>query len=163
MANYKNHPIYPPIKRFHALYNGRTVTGCWVNPKSKKNSDYGDFNMGGREQHIEKAHRAAWLLLVGPIPPGMFVCHKCDNPPCANPAHLFLGTQQENMDDMHAKGRYIHGGRQRLPSNLVKIIRRLRERGARCRELEDIFGVSDETLRRIIHRKDIYNDKACNG
>lgn len=57
------------------------------------------------------AHRAAYLLCVGNIPDGMFVCHSCDNPRCCNPKHLFLGTQQDNVDDCVAKGRHSHGER----------------------------------------------------
>lgn len=51
------------------------------------------------------AHRVAWLLFRGPIPDGMLVCHICDNPPCCNPGHLFLGSPQDNMDDMIVKER----------------------------------------------------------
>jgi len=52
-----------------------------------------------------KAHRFAWETFYGPIPAGMMVLHKCDNPPCCNPDHLFLGTQKDNMRDAKAKGR----------------------------------------------------------
>lgn len=52
------------------------------------------------------SHRAAWTLAHGPIPDGMWVLHRCDNPPCCNPAHLFLGTVKDNVRDMHAKGRW---------------------------------------------------------
>lgn len=52
------------------------------------------------------AHRAAYECAVGPIPTGMVICHRCDTPACINPAHLFLGTQRENLRDMVAKGRH---------------------------------------------------------
>lgn len=79
-------------------------SGCWVwtGPTNKKG--YG--RIGIRVKRASRlAHRAAWLLMVGDIPPGIFVCHHCDNPPCCNPAHLFLGTNKENKEDSKRKGR----------------------------------------------------------
>ena len=65
--------------------------------------------MGYGATHIGRkytlAHRASLVWLRGDIPDGMFVCHRCDNPRCCNPAHLFVGTAQDNTDDMLAKGR----------------------------------------------------------
>jgi len=62
-------------------------------------------------------HRRSFELFNGPIPPGMFVLHRCDNPPCINPEHLFLGTYADNTRDMIAKGRARFWGR-RAPANL---------------------------------------------
>jgi hypothetical protein len=72
---------------------------------------YGKFGMGGRGYSPWNTHRAAWFLTFGEIPAGMNVLHKCDNPPCVNPAHLFLGTFQDNTRDMFAKGRGAVGDR----------------------------------------------------
>jgi len=67
------------------------------------NFGYGRLRVGNRKTML--AHRFSYEAHVGPIPKGMFVCHKCDNPLCVNPDHLFVGTASDNMQDMHRKGR----------------------------------------------------------
>jgi hypothetical protein len=92
--------VQPLVERFWARV--RKGPECWefAGPTRK---GYGQLGVGSG-RHIS-AHRISWELANGPIPDGMQVLHTCDNPPCVNPAHLFLGTHQDNMDDMVAKGR----------------------------------------------------------
>ena len=76
--------------------------GCWIWIRGRNGTAYG-------WQDGQLAHRVAWRLAVGAIPKNLFVCHHCDNPPCCNPSHLFLGTNQDNIDDMVYKGRQKGG------------------------------------------------------
>lgn len=75
--------------------------GCWLWTAGRIGNGYGIFRR-------KLVHRVSWTLTNGPIPEGMFVCHHCDTPLCVNPAHLFLGTHQDNMRDMRQKGRAQH-------------------------------------------------------
>ena len=77
------------------------TTGCWQ-WLGATHAGYGVF---GFNRQMMRAHRVSYELYVGPIPPGLSVLHRCDNPPCTNPDHLFVGTQLDNMRDMCAKGR----------------------------------------------------------
>lgn len=92
-------------ERFNNFISAPDIqTGCWIWKGSSRNG-YGQFR--GKGSIMEQAHRVSYKLYKGPIPPGFLVLHKCDNPPCVNPAHLFLGTQKHNMEDMIKKGRKI--------------------------------------------------------
>lgn len=96
-----------------------TESGCWIYTGSQNENGYGTFYLDGATLN---ASRAAWQLFVGP-PGDLFVCHHCDNPPCINPDHLFLGTNRENQLDSSSKGRNIM---QRHPE-LSPLLRRIRE------------------------------------
>jgi HNH endonuclease len=82
---------------------------CWEWQAARTDKDYGHFMVGGRKGGTEKTHRVAWCLTYGQIPDGLWVLHKCDNPPCCNPKHLFLGTSDDNIRDMVSKRRNSTG------------------------------------------------------
>lgn len=77
-------------------------SGCWEWTHRAKLKGYGQISIGGK--HF-MAHRLSYLLFVGPIPDGLFVCHRCDNPLCCNPSHLWVGSVRDNHRDMIAKNR----------------------------------------------------------
>lgn len=91
-----------PAPRFWAKVDRRGPDECWPWSGSRKPRGYGHFIIGRRDHN---AHRLAYELANGPITDGMHVLHSCDNPPCCNPAHLFLGTHTDNMHDMRLKSR----------------------------------------------------------
>lgn len=91
-----------PLER---IWDRKNVTpsGCWEWTGACVTKGYGHITSGrGRQITV---HRVAFELTNGPIPAGMFVLHRCDNPPCFNPEHLFLGTNLDNMRDAKSKGR----------------------------------------------------------
>lgn len=90
------------IASFWALTIPEPNTGCWLWLGTEGPRGYGRLSFCGRRQ---RANRCAWEITRGPIADGLFVCHRCDQPSCVNPDHLFLGTHQDNMSDMARKGR----------------------------------------------------------
>lgn len=101
------------------------------------------------------AHRQAWEDANGPIPIGMCVCHKCDNPPCFESGHLFLGTSADNVRDAARKHKY--SGERKAIAKLndwkVKAIRFLWTNGINGKILAKTFGVHNSTIYRIVHRR----------
>lgn len=135
-----------------------TNTGCMEWSGSRNEHGYGSL----RINHIlVKAHRFAWELTYGPIPSGVDVCHRCDNPPCCNPQHLFLGNASDNGQDMATKGRH---GAWTQPQRVARGTRhwgaklddaRVREVRLACQTKESVssiarrFKVSRATIRSV--------------
>lgn len=133
------------IERFSKRYIVNPSTGCWEWSAST-NTGYGQMRLFGS---LILAHRASWLLHFGD-PADQVVCHKCDNPICVNPQHLFLGQQADNVADMHAKGRARKRGLKGEAHNLAKltadIVRQIRASPLTDRELAEAYGVTRATV-----------------
>jgi hypothetical protein len=130
---------------------------CWPYTGSCDAAGYGSAKVDGKSVGT---HRLAYQEANGPIPSDVFVLHRCDNPPCCNPTHLFAGDQQANMDDMTSKGRgrtVAHRGEDNGYTTLtVADVRALRvavQRGESQRRVAQRFGVSQPTVSRIVRGK----------
>lgn len=100
----------PFAERFWEKVDRRSPDECWPwLGRARTSFGYGAFAIG--RDRANRAHRIAWELTNGPVPVGLSALHRCDNPPCCNPAHLFLGTQADNIADMVAKGRHRPRGK----------------------------------------------------
>jgi hypothetical protein len=134
---------------------------CWIWLGFKNRTGYGRLRVGSRtdgSRTLVMAHRFAWELTYGAIPDNLRVLHRCDNPPCVRPDHLFIGTQVENVADCREKGR-LTGNRRRgetnhkaiLTADLVREIRRLAsDTGRSSRALARQFGVCRSTITKIL-------------
>jgi len=129
--------------------------GCWIWTGCLAKKGYGKIFLGGTNGPVALAHRVAWTLENGPIPSGMFVCHRCDNPPCVRPDHLFLGDCMANLSDMRAKGRGSRGithGNHVLSPQQVLVIRERLSSGHAHHVIALEFGVARSTISQIANR-----------
>ena len=152
----------PLAQRFLAKVDRRSDDECWLwlgyrmRPKNRKGIWHGQINTGRRGRSA-LTHRVAWELANGPIPPGMNVLHRCDNPGCVNPKHLFLGTQGDNVSDAAAKGRMpgprLIGERNPTAKLTIADVRAIREEaaaGAAPKALAARFSVTRQNIRSIL-------------
>lgn len=149
---YQNKWLMDKLKDSTAL----SESGCWEWTRTRNQGGYGEMSIRRKLRH---ASHISYSVFIGEIPAGLMVLHKCDNPPCINPDHLFLGTQQDNMDDMAAKGRARHvtgqsHGRAKLTWDDVAAMRELYDAGGTMiSTIARQFGVGHTTACDVVHRR----------
>lgn len=147
-------PHDTPIERFWNQVDKSGDCWVWVGAIISTGHPYGFFALNGTRVY---AHRFAYEMANGPIPKGMVVCHKCDNPKCVRHDHLFLGTQADNVSDMMQKGRQPLGAdcsSSKLTEQMVSDMRREHATGLHTYvELGKKYSINDNTVRRIVNGK----------
>lgn len=124
---------------------------CWLWTGATNDSGYGVVRVGsGPSRRMARAHRASYEMAYGPIPDGRMVCHRCDNPPCVRPDHLFLGDCADNLGDMARKLRVTHA---KLDPEKVREIRALAADGWSHPRISERFGINVTSVRRVVIRR----------
>jgi len=143
-------------KRFWEKVDKRGPDECWEWQAAKTGNGYGNMSS-------KYAHRLSWRIHNGDIPKGIHVCHRCDNPPCVNPRHLFIGTPSDNARDMIAKGRGrctftsertrgTKNTKAKLNPRKVREIRNLSREGLSYLAIGSMYGVSSAMVGYIVRR-----------
>lgn len=144
---------YPAFKTMKESLEAKFMKGknneCWNWTHATSNHGYGSFTFNGK-RYI--ASRLAYEIYIGPIEKGHHICHKCDNPKCVNPSHLFSGTIKENMSDMVKKNRSAKGqnhSQSKLNDRQVKIIKKLIKQNRKNIEIAAKFNINRRTVNHI--------------
>lgn len=129
------------------------VTGCFLFTGYVSQLGYGIIAF--RKTKRIPAHRASYMVHVGPIPDGMDVCHKCDVRSCVNPDHLWIGSHHDNMMDMASKGRASSRPGEQHPNAILTDdqVRYIRSSGMPRRKLAEMIGVSRRTISDVLKKK----------
>jgi hypothetical protein len=146
--------LVPLAERFLQYYKPGKPDACWLWLGTIHHAGYGII--GDEKQRQRTAHRLSYELKYGAVPEGKNVLHKCDNPPCVNPAHLFLGTVQDNNEDKRLKGRHGFGEthpRAKLTTADVRTIRARYANEGGGNELAATYGVTRDTIYDIVYRR----------
>lgn len=148
----------PLLDRFWEKIDKSEPNGCWLWMACRNTAGYGEINIVPGRHAL--AHRISYEIANGPIPEGANVLHECDNPPCCNPAHLFLGTQADNVKDMLEKGRENRTRNLRgeqtswaqLNAAKVRAIRQRWAAGERQVDLAAEYGISQAAISLVTRR-----------
>jgi len=139
---------------YEAHVDRKKSNECW-GWKGRKDCGYGVLQYT-HEKKSFRAHRASYIIHKGEIPEGMFVCHHCDNPPCTNPDHLFLGSNIDNIMDCVSKGRNARGernGHSKITTEEAVLIRLLLVSGNKSIAISNLLNISHSIVRGIEHRR----------
>ena len=142
----------PLSERFWEKVQIGSSDECW--PFMGSIDEHGRGQIANEEGRLEKAHRVAYMLVKGPIPDGLLVCHSCDNPPCCNPDHHWLGTHKDNSQDAEQKGRLYHhwpryGAAHPSTKIALEVKTMIAKDGRSHREIARVYGVSKTHVTRI--------------
>ena len=139
------------VDRFNAKWKLNKANGCWEWFGAVADKGYGEIKIPKTRRQIP-AHRLSYLIHRGEIPEGKCVLHRCDNPPCVNPEHLFVGTKLDNARDKVAKNRHCYGerhGGHKLTEAKARKILELLETGLSQMKIGEMMGVGQMQVSRI--------------
>jgi hypothetical protein len=154
-CKYKRHTLTPEqqFNRLKSVFEKNVIIqeGCWGWKGEVSSSGYGRISYSSKRMQL---HRVSWMIYYSEIPDGMWVLHKCDNPICSNPEHLFLGTHNDNVQDMISKGRRIipkkkYLGFYDLSNDDILEIKKLLANKSLKKDIANKFGIGPWTVTRI--------------
>lgn len=134
---------------------------CWIFTGGKDKDGYGQCHKAktARQLGVTRAHQMSYKTFNGDIPDGMWVLHKCDNPSCCNPNHLFLGTAKENNEDMWRKGRWRSGMKPKYDHDYI-----LSQRGIKtCEQVADELGCSYSLVCQVWRARGFFGRSLSSG